>query len=101
MKPASARWLTSSIAAPVVIAIAVSTVFVVAAIGAERMFRWARRDARPDLPDLAWIVPGVVFVGWQGIIHTKTGRFGFTGDDASGTLGIRGAWPCRPWWVAR
>lgn len=79
------RWLWATAALSCAVLTREPALVIVAALGAERMYRWVRREARPGLADLPWIVPGVVFAGWQGIIHANTGRFGFTGGDAGVT----------------
>jgi hypothetical protein len=58
-----------------------TALLVVIGVAADRVWRWIRREARPGVPDLTWVLPGVVFAAWQGVIRLETGRFGFTGGD--------------------
>ncbi len=75
------RWLWATLAFSGAVLTRETALLVVAAVGAERVWRWARRDDRPGLRDLAWVAPGAVFITWQAVIRLETGRFGFTGGD--------------------
>jgi hypothetical protein len=50
------------------------------ALGIVRLIEIARRRARPSLDDLAWVLPGVVFAGWEGVLKGATGAFPIFSD---------------------
>jgi hypothetical protein len=57
------------------------TVLVVPAVlGVTRIIQIARRRARPGADDLAWIVPAVVFAGWELVVKAATGVFPILSD---------------------
>ena len=57
------------------------TVLVVPAVlGVTRIIQIARRRARPGADDLAWIVPAVVFAGWELVVKAATGVFPIRSD---------------------
>lgn len=45
-----------------------TVVLIVFAYGIVRIVAIVRRKASPGAPDLAWVVPGVAFVGWQAVV---------------------------------
>ena len=61
----------------------------VAAIAIVRFAGLLRRRDRPGREDIAWALPAVVFVGWQGIVYAVTGTvpmFADTGRNAGTPL---------------
>ncbi len=57
------------------------TVLIVPAVlGVTRIIQIARRRARPGADDLAWIVPAVVFAGWELVVKAATGVFPILSD---------------------
>lgn len=57
------------------------TVIVVpAALATVRLVEIARRRARLGVEDLAWIVPGAVFVAWEVVLKGATGTFPILSD---------------------
>jgi len=58
------------------------------ALAAIRLTAMARRRTSPGTPDLAWLVPVVMFCCWQLILRFVTGSFvalsGFSGNSANG-----------------
>lgn len=52
------------------------------ALGIVRLVQIIRRRARPGLEDLAWIVPGLVFVVWEVILKAATGTFPILSDSS-------------------
>ncbi len=57
------------------------TVLVVPTVlGITRIIQIARRRARPGADDLAWIVPAVVFAGWELVVKAATGVFPILSD---------------------
>lgn len=50
------------------------------ALGVMRLIEIARRRARPSLDDLAWVLPGVVFAGWEVVLKGATGFFPILSD---------------------
>jgi hypothetical protein len=53
------------------------------ALATVRLVQIARRRARPGTEDLAWIVPGVVFVAWEVVVKGATGTFPILSDLSS------------------
>ena len=77
------RWLAAPAWAVAVLAHEQAT-YVVAAFAAFRLWSIARRRTSPASVDLAWVLPGLVFVGWQAIAATEFGRWPVLGSgDAS------------------
>ena len=52
----------------------------VAAIALMRVVGLARRSQRPGRDDLAWVIPGVVFVIWQVVVKAATGSIPLLAD---------------------
>jgi hypothetical protein len=50
------------------------------ALAVTRLVALARRRAQPGLVDLAWLIPGVVFVAWEVVLKRATGVFPILGD---------------------
>jgi hypothetical protein len=50
------------------------------ALAIVRLVQMARRRARPSADDLAWLIPGAVFVAWEGVLKVATGVFPILGD---------------------
>jgi hypothetical protein len=50
------------------------------ALGIVRLIEIIRRRARPSLDDLAWVLPGVVFAGWEVVLKRATGAFPIVSD---------------------
>jgi hypothetical protein len=50
------------------------------ALAVTRLVALARRRAEPGAEDLAWLVPGVVFVAWEVVLKRATGVFPILGD---------------------
>jgi hypothetical protein len=57
------------------------TVLIVPAVlGITRVVQIVRRRARPGADDLAWLVPAVVFTGWELVVKAATGVFPILSD---------------------
>jgi hypothetical protein len=54
-----------------------------AAIAIVRLIQMARRRARPSAEDLAWVLPAVVFAGWQLVVWHATGQLALITDGSS------------------
>jgi hypothetical protein len=57
-----------------------TTVVVVLGYGLVRLAELARRRSRPGRADVAWILPAMVFAGWQLTVRIVTGEVPLLGD---------------------
>ncbi len=62
-----------------------TTLAVPIAIAIVRLVQMARRRTRPSAEDLAWVVPGVVFVVWQFVVWRVSGQLAILADSGSNT----------------
>jgi hypothetical protein len=51
-----------------------------AALAIVRLVEMSRRRTRPSADDLAWIIPGAVFVAWEVVLKAATGAFPILND---------------------
>jgi hypothetical protein len=50
------------------------------ALAVVRLVQMVRRRARPSAADLAWVIPGAVFVAWEAVLKAATGAFPILSD---------------------
>ncbi len=62
------RWILAAVVLSAAVLTRETPVLVVFAYGILRIVGLARRRELPSVADLAWVLPGVVFVGWQGLV---------------------------------